>query len=96
TFFAKQYFETRSAAGWKADLRLITSRLGTLESYSLRSSSWRTVFVPSHNGTHVTLHYEVRYARHASAETFVVFKPFARGEYKIVRHAIASPGLMKE
>lgn len=96
TFFARRYFETRSAAGWKADIRLITTRLGALRSYSLKGWSWRTDFVPPDNGTHVTLRYEVRYAKHTAAETFVVFKPFARGEYQIVAHAITSKGLTRD
>ncbi len=96
TFFAKRFFETRSAAGWKADLRLITSRLGALQSYSLRSWNWRTDFVPPDSGTHVTLHYQVKYAKHSAVETFEVLKPFTRNEYKIVAHTIAAPGLMKE
>ena len=96
TFFAKAYFETRSPAGWKADLRLITSRLGPLQSYSLRSWSWRTDFVPPDSGTHVTLQYNVKYAKHSAVETFIMLKPFTRNEYKIVSHSIASEGLMKE
>jgi len=95
SFFAKAYFETRSPAGWKADLRLITTRLGPLQSYSLRSSSWRTDFVPPDSGTHVTLQYDVRYAKHSAVETFLALKPFTRNEYKIVSHSIASAGLMK-
>jgi hypothetical protein len=93
TFFARTYFETRSVAGWKADLRLITLRLGTLQGYSLKTWSWRTNFVPPDSGTHVTLEYEVKYAKHPATETFVVYKPLARGEYKIVDHKIASRGL---
>ncbi len=96
TFFSKRYFETRGAAGWKADIRLITTRLGALKSYSRKNWSWRTGFVPPDNGTYVTLRYEVRYARHTAAETFVVFKPFARGEYRIVDHTIVSEGLIRE
>ncbi|MEK7363432.1 MAG: hypothetical protein AAB016_05605, partial [candidate division NC10 bacterium] len=42
TFFARTYFETRSPAGWKADLRLITARLGALQAYSLKNWNWRT------------------------------------------------------
>ncbi len=95
-FFAKSYFETRSTAGWKADLRLITSRLGALQSYSLKGWTWRTDFVPPDSGTHVTLRYEVKYAKHTATETFVVFKPFARGEHRIVGHTIASKGLTLE
>ncbi len=93
-FFAKAYLEARSPAGWRADLRLITTRLGALQSYSLKSWTWRTDLVPPDSGTHVTLQYEVRYAKHTATETLVVFKPFARGEYKIVGHTIASKGLM--
>ena len=93
TFFAKASFETRSRASWKADLRLITTRLGALQSYSLRSWSWRTDFVPPDSGTHVTLQYNVRYAKHSAVETFIVLKPFTRHEYKIVSHSIASEGL---
>ena len=96
SFFAKAYFETRSPASWKADLRLITTRLGTLQSYSLRSSSWRTDFVPPDSGTQVTLQYDVRYSKHSAVETFLVLKPFTRTEYKIVSHSIASQGLMKD
>lgn len=95
-FFAKTYFETRSATGWKADLRLITGRLGALQSYSLKSWTWRTDLVPPDSGTHVTLQYEVKYARHTATETFVVFKSFARGDYKIVGHTIASKGFTLE
>ena len=96
TFFARTYFETRSAAGWKADLRLITGRLGGVQAYSLKTWTWRTDFVPPDSGTHVTLEYDVKYARHPAVETFVVYKPFARGEYKIVGHKIASRGLTLE
>lgn len=96
TFFAKTYFDTRSAAGWKADLRLIAARLGAVHSYSLKRWNWRTDFIPPDSGTHVTLEYEVGYAKHRATETFVVFKPFARGEYKIVGHAIASEGLIRD
>ena len=92
TFFARTYFETRSSAGWKADLRLITTRLGALQAYSLKDWTWRSDFVPPDSGTHVTLEYEVKYAKHTATETFVVYKPFARGEYKIVGHKIASKG----
>ncbi len=96
TFFAKAYFETRSPTGWKADLRLITMRLGPLQSYSLRNWSWRTDFVPPDSGTHVTLQYDVRYAKYSAVETFIVLKPFARSEYKIVSHSIASEGFTKD
>ncbi len=96
TFFARTYFETRSAAGWKADLRLITGRLGALQAYSLRSWTWRSDFVPPDRGTHVTLEYEIKYAKHTATETFVVYKPFARGEYKILGHKIASKGFTLE
>ncbi len=96
TFFAKAYFETRSPAGWKADVRLITTRLGALQSYSLKSWTWRTHLVPPDSGTHVSLQYEVKYAKHAAAEAFVVYKPFARGQYMIVGHTIASKGLTLE
>ncbi len=92
TFFARTYFETRSSGGWKADLRLITTRLGALQAYSLKDWTWRSDFVPPDSGTHVTLEYEVKYAKHTATETFVVYKPFARGEYKIVGHKIASKG----
>lgn len=95
-FFARSYFEMRNPVGWKADLRLITERLGPLRSYSLKRWSWRTDFIPPNSGTHVTLEYELRYARHPASETFTVFKPFARGDYRIVNHRIASPGLMRE
>ncbi len=95
TFFAKTYFETRGRAGWKADLRLITTRLGALQSYSFRSWSWRTDFVPPDSGSHVTLQYNVKYTKHSAVETFIVLKPFARHDYKIVSHSIASEGLMK-
>ena len=96
TFFARTYFETRSPAGWKADLRLITARLGALQAYSLKNWNWRTNFVPPDSGTYVPLEYEVKYAKHAATETFVVYKPFARGEYKIVGHKIASKGFTLE
>ena len=96
TFFAKGYIETRRPAGWKADLRLITTRLGPLRSYSLRSWSWRTDFVPPDSGTHVTLQYDVRYAKHPALETFIVLRPFTRNEYRIVSHSIASEGLIKQ
>lgn len=96
TFFAKAYFQTRSPAGWKADLRLITTRLGALQSYSLRSWSWRTDLVPPDSGTHVTLQYNVKYAKHAAVETFILLKPFTRHEYKIVSHSISSEGLLKQ
>jgi hypothetical protein len=96
TFFARQYLETRGAQGWLADLRLITGRLGPLRSYTLRRATSRVDFIPPDNGTHVTLEYEVTYARHRAQETFVVFKPFARGEYRIVTHRLASEGLMRE
>jgi hypothetical protein len=96
TFFATPYLEARGAEGLKADLRLITTRLGALEGYALRGARSRTDFVPPDSGTHVTLQYEVRYARHAAAETFVVFKPFARGEYRFVAHTITSRGLLGE
>lgn len=96
TFFSPRYFETRDQAGWKADLELITARLGAVQSYSLRSWTWRTDFIPPDNGTHVTLNYQVRYAKDTADETFVVFKPFARDEYRIVSHAIAAAGLIKE
>jgi hypothetical protein len=95
-FFAKAYFENRSPTAWKADLRLITTRLGALQSYSLKSWTWRTDFVPPDSGTHVTLEYEVKYAKHTATETFVVFKPFARGEYRIIGHKIASKGFTLE
>ncbi len=95
-FFAKGYVDTRGQAGWKADLSLILSRLGTLQSYSLKSWNWRTDFVPPDSGTHVRLQYEVRYAKHTAAETFDVFKPLGRGEFKIVGHKLASEGLTKE
>ena len=96
TFFARTFFETRSPAGWKADLRIITARLGVVQAYSLKNWTWRTDFVPPDSGTHVTLHYEVKYAKHPATETFVVYKPFVRGEYKIVGHTIASRGLIQE
>lgn len=96
TFFARTYFETRGAAGWKADLRLITTRLGALQTYSLKNWTWRTNFVPPDSGTHVTLEYEVKYAKHTATETFVVYKPVARGEYRIVGHKIASKGFTLE
>ena len=95
-FFAKAYFETRSQAGLKADLRLITTRLGALQSYSLKNWTSRTDFVPPDSGTHVTLRYEVKYAKHTATETFVVYKSFARGEYKIIGHTIVSKGLTLE
>ena len=93
TFFARTFFETRSPAGWKADLRLITTRLGALQTYSLKNWTWRTDFIPPDSGTHVTLEYDVKYAKHTATETFVVYKPLARGEYRIVGHKIASKGL---
>lgn len=96
TFFAPTYFETRSPAGWKADLRLITNRLGPLQSYSLRSASSRTDFVPPDSGIQVTLQYDVRYARHSAVETFIVLRPFTRNEYKIVSHSIASAGFTRD
>ncbi len=96
TFFAKRFFETRSPAGWKADFRLITARLGPLQSYSRRGWNWRTDFVPPASGTEVTLEYEVRYAKHPAIETFVVHKPFTRNEYQIVNHSIASEGLLTQ
>lgn len=96
TFFAKTYFETRSRAGWKADLRLILTRLGPLQSYSLKNWSWRTDFVPPDSGTQVTLQYEVRYAKFPAIETFTVLKPLARNEYKILSHSIASEGFTRE
>ncbi|MEK6665390.1 MAG: hypothetical protein AABZ20_03075 [candidate division NC10 bacterium] len=96
TFFARTYFETRSPAGWKADLRLITARLGALQAYSLKNWNWRTNFVPPDSGTHVTLEYEVKYAKHPATETFVVYKPLARREYRIVGHKIASKGFTLE
>lgn len=95
-FFAKAYFETRSAAGWKADLRLITARLGALESYSLKGSRWRTNLVPPDSGTQGTLEYDVRYAKGRAVETFAVFKPLARGDFRIVGHTIASDKLLRE
>ena len=96
TFFARTFFETRSPAGWKADLRLITTRLGALQAYSFKNWTWRTDFVPPDSGTHVTLEYDVKYAKHSATETFVVYKPLARGEYRIVGHKIASKGLTLE
>lgn len=96
TFFARTYFETRSSAGWKADLRLITARLGALHAYSLKNWNWRTDFVPPDSGTHVTLEYEVKYAKHTATETFVVYQPFARREYRIIGHKIASKGFTLE
>src|SRR3989337_2682859 len=45
-FFARTYFETRSSAGWKADLRLITARLGALQAHSPTKGDWRPAFVP--------------------------------------------------
>lgn len=93
-FFANAYLESRSPAGWKSDFRLITSRLGRLRSFSLKTATWRTNLVPPDSGTYVTLEYEVKYAKHTATETFVVFKPFARREYKIVGHTIASEGLL--
>ena len=96
TFFARTFFETRSPAGWKADLRIITARLGALQAYSLKNWTWRTDFVPPDSGTHVTLEYDVKYAKHTATETFVVYKPVARGEYRIVGHKIVSRGLTLE
>lgn len=96
TFFARTYFETRPPAGWKADLRLIMARLGTLQAYSLKNWRWRTGFVPPDSGTHVTLEYEVKYTKHTATETFTVYKPLARGEYQIVGHKIASKGFAVE
>ncbi len=95
-FYAKRFFETRSPEGWKQDLRLITDRLGRLQSYAFRGSSARTDFVPPDSGSYVTLTYEVKYARHAATETFTVHKPFARGEFRIVDHQISSEGFLKE
>lgn len=92
-FFSNTYVESRGPTGWKADFRLITSRLGRLRSFSLKSSTRRTNLVPPESGTYVTLEYEVEYVKHTATETFVVFKPLARGEYKIVGHTIASEGL---
>ena len=95
-FYAKRYFETRSPEGWKQDLRLIIDRLGSLQSYTLKSTRSRTEFVPPDSGSYVTLTYEVKYARHAATETFTVQKPFARGEFRIVDHRISSEGFLKE
>ena len=95
-FYAKRYFETRSAEGWKQDLRLIIDRLGSLQSYTLKSRTARTDFVPPDSGSYVTLTYEVKYARHAATEIFTVHKPFARGEFRIVDHRISSGGFLKE
>ena len=77
--YAKRYLETRSPEGWKQDLRLIVDRLGTLKSYTFKSSTARTDFVPPDSGSYVTLTFEVKYARHAATEIFTVHKPFARG-----------------
>jgi hypothetical protein len=96
TFYAKRFFETRSPEVWKKDLQLITQRLGTLQTYRLKSWKWRTDFIPPDGGTHVTLTYEVRYSKHAATETFTVFKPFARGEYRIRSHSLASEGFIKD
>ena len=96
SFFAKAYFETRSPTGWKADQRLNTTRLGPLQSYSLTSWSWRTDFVPPDSGTHVTLEYDVKYAKHSAVESFLLLKPFTRHEYKIMSHSIASEGLLTQ
>jgi len=94
--YAKRYFETRSPEGWKQDLRLIIDRLGSLQSYTLKSSTARADFVPPDSGSYVTLTYEVKYARHTALEAFTVHKPFARGEFRIVDHRISSEGFLKE
>jgi hypothetical protein len=96
SFYAKRFFETRSPEGWKQDLKLIAERLGTLQSHSLKSWSSRTDFVPPDSGSYVTLHYEVKYARHTATETLTLHKPFARGEYRIVDHRISSEGFLRE
>lgn len=96
SFYAKRFFETRSPEGWKRDLKLIAERLGALESYTLRSSRWRTDFVPPDSGSYVALNYEVKYRRHAARETFTLHRPFVRGEFRIIGHEISSEGFLKE
>lgn len=96
TFFAPGYLETRSIEGLKEDLRIIAARLGDLQSYRLTAARWRTDLIPPESGTHVTLEYEVRYARHPGREIFTVHKPFGRGEYKISGYHIVSEGFLRE
>lgn len=95
-FFAPRYLETRNPKVLKQDIRIITARLGDLQSYRLTSARWRTDFIPPESGTFVTLEYEVRYAKHPAQERFTVQKPFGRGEYKIVGHSMVSEGFWKE
>jgi hypothetical protein len=94
--YATRFFVTRSLTGWKRDLGLIDERLGALHSYTFRSSRWRTDFIPPDSGSYVTLVYDVAYARHRAVETLTVYKPFARGEFRIVDHQIDSEGFLKE
>jgi len=94
--FAKRYLETRSPEGLKQDLQIITARLGELRSYRLTATRWRTDFIPPDSGTHVTLEYEVQYARHPALETFTIHIPFTRREDKILNHAIVSQGFLRE
>jgi hypothetical protein len=96
TFYAKRFFETRSPEVWKKDLQLIIRQLGSLQTYRLKSWKWRSDFIPPDSGTHVTLTYEVKYSKHTAMETFTVFKPFARGDYKIWSHMLSSGGFMKD
>ena len=95
-FFAPRYLETRSPEGLKQDIRIITARLGDLRAYRLTATRWRTDFIPPESGIHVTLEYEVEYARHPARETFTIHKPFARREYKILTHTIVSRGFVME
>lgn len=95
-FYAKRFFETRSPEGWKRDLRLIAERLGALESYALKSSRWRTDFVPPDSGRYVTLNYDVKYRSHGARETVTLHRPFVRGEFRIIGHEISSEGFLKE
>ena len=95
-FFAARYLETRGTVGLKQDLLIITARLGDLRSYRLTAGrAWRD-FIPPESGTHVMLEYEVQYAKHPARETFTIHKPFGRGEYKILNHAIVSQGFLRE
>jgi len=96
SFYARRFFETRRPEGWKQDLKLIAERLGALESFALRSSRWRTDFVPPHSGNYVTLNYEVKYRSHGARETLTLHRPFVRGEFRIIGHEISSEGFLGE
>jgi len=95
-FFAPRYLETRGPEGLKQDIRIITARLGDLRAYRLTTARWRTDFIPPESGTHVTLDYDVQYARHPARETFTIRIPFTRRESKILDHTIVSEGFFQE